>query len=838
MQIFQNKKFDVIVIGSGPGGATVAKSLSIKGRSILILEKGNNDPIKGTILQTIKTAMVPGKSLLFTEQLLALVRGITAGGSSIFYYATAIDPPFEMLESYGVNIRNEVAEVKRELHQKLASYFRAHEYWEETLFHLLAVGDYQQINLILESIGDKMIKDGRYESVNYWINEIPENVRMKYPHINYLSGEINRYQGKFEQALEYYHIAERLFRNIKNNVGISKALRGQAQVFLDTIRPINADQLLQDALKLLDPSDRHQDVADLMVLTAENQLNLGLPDSAEALLSEARKIHTDLSMETDLIQARVLLRTGQLQKGIALLRAREIDQPAISVPRPQRFHREGALLLSLFYSITGEMDQALYYAHQGIELGNKLKSSFVQSVGYMRLGHAILLKYQNPLSEIGLNSALKFFSDSIKKVDVVRIHVEPLWGMCRALGYAGNISEAEKMALKALEIAKKAGDVWISVLIHLSIGAGAVLVGLYDLAQEYLTTAETDAIKVKDPFVEAVAKLWLSLKAWKQGFHNTAFGYLEKVIAIVKKHNYEILLTRKTLLGLRDEEELLPLLIAANANNIEKIFIQDLLKIRGVESLNYHPGYTLWVRTFGSFKVWRGFQPVDRHDWKREKALQLFQLLIGYRDKWISRDQILSILWPDTSLENASNYLKVVYSTLNEVLEPHRPKGETPFFIIRSQERFRLNPNAKIIVDADEMIRFANEDNPEGWSTAIDLYHGHYFSDSVIQEWLMIEEQYYHQQYLLASEKLIDYLILQKEYEEALNITYKVLGEDNLWESAYRAQMIIFHHTKRPGMILKVFNQCQDVLQALIQTPVSQTTRDLYQQLMDSSKND
>jgi len=61
MQIFQNKKFDVIVIGSGPGGATVAKSLSIKGRSILILEKGNNDPIKGTILQTIKTAMVPGK---------------------------------------------------------------------------------------------------------------------------------------------------------------------------------------------------------------------------------------------------------------------------------------------------------------------------------------------------------------------------------------------------------------------------------------------------------------------------------------------------------------------------------------------------------------------------------------------------------------------------------------------------------------------------------------------------------------------------------------------------------------------------------------------------------
>lgn len=115
MQIYENKKFDAIVIGSGPGGATVAKELSKKGRRVLILEKGTNIPINGTILQTIQMAMVPGKSLLFTEQLLAIVRGITAGGSSIFYYATAIDPPFEMLESYGVNIRSEVAEVKREL---------------------------------------------------------------------------------------------------------------------------------------------------------------------------------------------------------------------------------------------------------------------------------------------------------------------------------------------------------------------------------------------------------------------------------------------------------------------------------------------------------------------------------------------------------------------------------------------------------------------------------------------------------------------------------------------------------------------------------------------------
>ncbi len=284
--------------------------------------------------------------------------------------------------------------------------------------------------------------------------------------------------------------------------------------------------------------------------------------------------------------------------------------------------------------------------------------------------------------------------------------------------------------MNSLEIAEKAGDIWISVLIHLSIGAGAVLANNFGLAQEHLTTAETSAIKVKDPFVQAVARLWLAIKAWKQGYLHTAFGYLEKVISVVREHHYEFLLTQKTLMGLRDEEELLPLLISARENRIEESFIQELLRLRKNEPLSYHPGYTLWIRTLGSFMAWRGFEPINRQDWKREKAFQLFQFFIGYREKWVSRDQILSTLWPETPVEKSQNYLKVVFSTLNEVLEPNRPKGETPYFIIRNQERYRINPSAKIIVDADLMINLIQGQNADAWSTAIDLYQGHYFCDS------------------------------------------------------------------------------------------------------------
>ena len=106
---------DVIVVGSGPGGATVAKELSRRNKKVLILEWGDNDPLTGSFWQGAKTLLFPGRSMLFTRQMLGLVRGITTGGSTIHYYATSFPVPFDILRSYGIDIRDEVKELREEL---------------------------------------------------------------------------------------------------------------------------------------------------------------------------------------------------------------------------------------------------------------------------------------------------------------------------------------------------------------------------------------------------------------------------------------------------------------------------------------------------------------------------------------------------------------------------------------------------------------------------------------------------------------------------------------------------------------------------------------------------
>jgi choline dehydrogenase-like flavoprotein len=115
MQFNNDQRYDAVIIGSGPGGATVAKELSKKGKKVLILERGPGKSIRGNFIQYIAEQLIPGRSLLVTPDLLPVVRGITTGGSSLFYYGTAFPVPHEMLKRYGIDVRREEREARKEL---------------------------------------------------------------------------------------------------------------------------------------------------------------------------------------------------------------------------------------------------------------------------------------------------------------------------------------------------------------------------------------------------------------------------------------------------------------------------------------------------------------------------------------------------------------------------------------------------------------------------------------------------------------------------------------------------------------------------------------------------
>ncbi len=722
------------------------------------------------------------------------------------------------------------------LHQKIASYFAAHEYWEQAIAHLMEAGEYQRIVQILENIGEKMIQQGLVESINYWIHSIPSGIRRQYPFLLFLLGEVSRLNSEFDSALDHYHSAERLYRAEDSKWGISLTLRGQARVYLDTLRPLNADQILQDTLKLLDPEENPEDVADLLSLSAENQLNMGFPDKAQELLDQSNTLKP-MNRDNDLIQARIFLRTGKLKRGIRLLEEREASNPATSAARPQRFHREGTLLLALFHAWQGDINKTFEYSKRGIETGERLQSNFVQSVGLMRLGHAYQLQNILPWQTGGFERAIEYYQQAMEKVDVTRIHVEPLWGICRALGYSHQIEKAEELAEESLAIARKAGDQWIGLLIQLSLGAGYVLSGNHNRANHILSLVESGAQKIHDPFLLSAAEVWLALQSWQQGFINTAMIYLEKAINHITENDYDYLLTSETFLGLNDREMIKPLLLAARDQGIHTATINRLFSYDERIQTGYHPGYTLWVRTLGTFDAWRGHHQIAPDEWKREKAKHLFQLLITNKGKWLTQDQIIYTLWPDSSEATARNNLKVVLNALNQVLEPDRPSGESPHFVERQKDYYRLSPHANIVVDTELFEKNISQGSTEGLALALDLYQAPYLEDSPMQEWALVHKQYYHQQFLIAAERLTRQHLDDNVLSIALDRTYQVLAVDPLWEPGYRYQMVIFHEMNQQSMIHSVYKQCVSIMREKLDMDVSPEFKQSYCELFPEQTN-
>jgi choline dehydrogenase-like flavoprotein len=110
-----SNNYDVIVVGTGPGGATVARDMAKKGKKVLMLEWGPNNAPNGGIIQTVSEMLIPFRSLLLTPQILGAVRGICTGGSSIYYYGTSYPIPFEMFKAKGVDLKEADNEIRKDL---------------------------------------------------------------------------------------------------------------------------------------------------------------------------------------------------------------------------------------------------------------------------------------------------------------------------------------------------------------------------------------------------------------------------------------------------------------------------------------------------------------------------------------------------------------------------------------------------------------------------------------------------------------------------------------------------------------------------------------------------
>jgi DNA-binding SARP family transcriptional activator len=730
---------------------------------------------------------------------------------------------------------------RRDWNLLAAGYFRANQNPETAIYHLLEAQAWDEVADVLDAFSTSLLSTGRLDTLSAYLDTLPPEILHQHPTLVFTLGELARLHSRFDEAQGWYKQSETLWRARGQQDGVARALRGQARVYLDTVNPSKAEQLLEDAIRLSDGFEDREAQVRLYELLAENKLNAGNADEAERLLQRAESLRTE-GPSNEQLWFRVLVRTGRLTEARRALEEQAEAEKHDPVKTP-RAHRETLFLLSLIYSFIGSGVQAYKSAIDGTQRGDELKSPFMIAVGHLRQGHALMLREADPDPTEAYSQARAQFEKSVeisRTLAMPRLLIEADWGLCRVSGYQSDLIAAQSYAQEAIELANQYGDEWVASLTRLTLGASLALAARYEAAEEWLNRAVLGFQECSDTFGSTAARLWLGYGYSKQKQVERLERTLPKVLSASRSGGYGFLFTRPSLLGAPDERIFIPLLIAARNNGWESSYASQLLEEVGLPGIDFHPGYQLKISTLGTFQVWRGKEAIPANGWRREKARHLFQLLLTYRHTPLDRDQICEHLWPEVDSATAQRNFKIMLNALYQVLEPEREPGSDSAFVLREGTRYSLRPNADVWLDADhfvDMVRQAERASSPDLNllrSAVTLYKGEYLPDTLYETWAAEERERLSTLFLESADRLTELYFEQERYDEAIELSQRILSQDNCWERAYRHQMLAYDRLGDRGQVGRTYQRCVQTLRKELDVSPAPETEKLYQRLTNN----
>ena len=732
-------------------------------------------------------------------------------------------------------LRQQVAPAeRRQWHHAAADIFVQQHDMEAAIYHLLEAEAWDAVATLLDDYADSLVMAGRLDTLGGYVDALPPELLHAHPMLLLTLGKLDRLRSRFDAALDWYKQAETIWRASNQSDGVARALRGQARVYLDTVNPSKAEELLEEAIRLTDGFENRETQIRIFEMLAENKLNAGRVEEAERLRQRAESLRL-AGPSNDELWFRVLLRTGRLMEARLALETRAQTERKTPVQMP-RAHRETLLLLSLIYALQGEAQAAQQTAFDGAQRGHALSSPYVTAVAAMRQGHAtqLLSSYRTRSEHYAL--ARQHYAKSIElsqMLSVPRLRVEAGWGLCRAFGYAGDMTSALASAEEALNIARQAGDGWIASLVRLTLGAGYALGRDFTNAEMWLQRAIAGFQECSDPFGRSAAQIWLATCQFHQKQMDRLAQLLPSVLATCRANQYGFLWLRPSLVGAPDERIFTPLLLLAAGRGWEEGYVVHLLHNLQLARVELHPGYQLRIHTLGGFRVWRGDELIPTNGWRRKPARQLFQLLVTHRGKLLDRDQICEALWPEADPVTAQQNFKIALNALYSVLEPGRTAGAESAFVIREGTTYGLRPFADLWIDADQFLHDVKHASRtiDRLPQALTLYQGEYLPDARYETWAAGERERLATLFLESADTLGEQLVTAERYGEAIDLCQRILSQDNCWERAYRHLMLAYAGLRDRGQVARTYQRCVQALREELDVEPAPETTTLYERL-------
>ena len=216
----------------------------------------------------------------------------------------------------------------------------------------------------------------------------------------------------------------------------------------------------------------------------------------------------------------------------------------------------------------------------------------------------------------------------------------------------------------------------------------------------------------------------------------------------------------------------------------------------------------------------------------KRKALALLTYLLIEVDHAHTRESLLGLLWPEHSMADAQNNLRVTWSQLQSYLE--KAQNGTQPYLISTRLDLQFNPLSKYELDVTlfqnliEACRtHAHPGQPQDCAgcaarltQAMTLVRGPLLDGfslpdcPAFDEWLLLQRERLHHQIISTLELLATFHERGGQRAEAERFTRRLLQYDPLSESAYRQLMRVLASADQRSAALDAYETCRRVLAA------------------------
>ena len=199
----------------------------------------------------------------------------------------------------------------------------------------------------------------------------------------------------------------------------------------------------------------------------------------------------------------------------------------------------------------------------------------------------------------------------------------------------------------------------------------------------------------------------------------------------------------------------------------------------------------LTVRMFDKFQTENEKGILNKENMRSEMLTRLLAYMISHREKDMTAQELIDVLWPEDQSDNPSGALKNLMYRLRKLM--NNTWGESGKYIVTGRGAYQLNPEFVFHVDIEEFEEccrqvFNSEDpavQQENGKRAVELYQGMFLSELSSEYWVVSIATYYHSIYLTMVKRLAALLEKEKKFTDVEEICGKAIQIEPLDEEIH-----------------------------------------------------